>query len=244
MPVSDTGETIIVAALPDLSGADMRSYEALFAHPSSHNLKWRDVVHLFEILGSVTETPNHEYVLVVGEGQHVMRRPHSKDLTAAEIMALRHFVSANVKVPRRGDAVADDVTGLDMLVVIEHHEARIFVVELAGDDPDKHVIRPYDPHHFLHHLTHKDQSRERGQRAHEDATFYERIAQAVVAAARIVVIGRGTGKSDAADHLVAYFRDHHTEISNKVLCALTTDLSHITEPQLLAMGRDAFGGKG
>lgn len=219
-----------------LSGADQRTYEALFRHPSSHNLKWRDVVHLFETLGSVTEKPNHEYVLLVGAAQHVMRRPHSKDLDASEIADLRHFLAA-------GATAAARAPGLDLLVVMDHHEARVFEIDVASPDETKHVIRPYDPHHFLHHLTHKDQARERGQRAPEDATFYERIAQALAQGQRIVVIGRGTGTSDAADHLVAYLAAHHREISARVVGEMTADLSHVTEPQLLALGRGRLAGR-
>ncbi len=43
----------------------------------------------------------------------------------------------------------------------------------------EHVIKPYDPHHVLHHLAHKDQSRERGQRAPEEPACYNAIADAV-----------------------------------------------------------------
>ena len=48
--------------------------------------------------------------------------------------------------------------------------------ELSPDSPKLayEEIKPYDP--LLHHLTHKDQSRQQGQRAPEDSTFYDRIA--------------------------------------------------------------------
>ncbi len=221
---------------PQLSGADRRTYESLFAHPSSHNLKWHDVMHLFETLGSVTEKSNHEYVLTVGAAPYVMRRPHSKDLTSEEIRDLRHFVSSSLAHP---DPSAQPA--LDLLIVIDHHEARIFATDMPSHGTTQENIRPYDPHHFLHHLTHKDQPREHGQRAHEDATFYDRIAQAVVNAARIVIIGHGTGKSDAADHLVAYIHKNHSQTGQKILCELTADLSHITAPQLIALAREALG---
>jgi hypothetical protein len=31
-----------------------------------------------------------------------------------------------------------------------------------ASDTSLHAIKPYDPHHFQHHLMHKDQSREKG----------------------------------------------------------------------------------
>jgi hypothetical protein len=227
---------------PFLSGSDRRTYEALFHHPSSHNLKWHDVIHLFGELGSVAEKPNHEYIFSVGGAQQVFRRPHTKDLTSEEIRDLRHFLAGSVAAIETEASVIESAAAhaTDLMIVMDHHDARIFNIESLAPGESKRDIRPYDPHHFLHHLTHKDQPRERGQRPHEDATFYERIAQAAVNAQRIIIIGRGTGNSDAAHHLLEYLREHHTETSEKILCELTADLSHITEPELLAMGQDAM----
>lgn len=199
-------------------------------------MKWHDAVHLFGQLGSVLEKPNHEYVFTAGGLQHVMRRPHAKDLTSEEIRDLRHLLAS----AEAGAAPAAAVPALDLLIVMDHHEAKIFAADLPAQGAAAADIRPYDPHGFLHHLVHKDQPQERGQRAHEDATFYERIAQACTGAVRIVIIGHGTGKSDAADHLVAYLAKHHAAASRKILCELTADLSHLTTPQLLAMAREAL----
>ncbi len=208
---------------PLLSGSDRRTYEALFHHPSSHNLKWRDVIHLFEELGSVTEKAKHEYVFTVGDVQQVLRRPHSKDLTSEEIRDLRHFLAGSVLDTEAETSVKDSAVtnATDFMIVMDHHDARIFKIEAVVADDSKRDIRPYDPHHFLHHLTHKDQPRERGQRAHEDTTFCERIAQAAVNAQRTVIVGRGTGNSDAAHHLVVYIREHHAETAQKILFELT-----------------------
>jgi hypothetical protein len=222
---------------PLLSGSDRRTYEALFHHPSSNNLKWHDIVHLFEKLGTVTEKTNHEYVMTIGEAQHIMRRPHSKDLTSEEIRDLRHFVVDSVAVEEIQPAPA---SALDMLIVMDHQEARIFAADLPAHGAAAQDIHPYDPHNFLHHLSHKDQPRERGQRAHEDATFYDRIAQAVVSAQRIVIIGHGAGKSDAGHHLMGYLAAHHSEIAGKIVAELSADLSHTTAPELLAIAREAL----
>jgi hypothetical protein len=243
MPISaDYNPERAAMSPPLLSGSDRRTYDALFHHPSSHNLKWHDVVHLFERLGSVSEKPNHEYVIVIGDAQHVLHRPHSKDLTPEEIRNLRHFLVATAGPAGLATAGPPSlpIPAPDLLVVIDHHEARIFSADLPAQGTTQQDIRPYDPHHFLHHLTHKGQPRERGQRAHEDATYYDRIAQAVATARRIVIVGHGTGKSDAAHHLVEYLAKHHSETSQKLLCALTVDLSHITEPELFALAREAF----
>jgi len=243
MPISSDRDLKLASIPPPLlSGTDRKTYETLFRHPASHNLKWHDVIHLFEQLGSVTEKPNHEYVFAIGDLQHVMRRPHSKDVTPEEMRDLRHFLADSVvpAEPPTGTA-SGIVQALDLLIVIDHHEARIFAADMPAQGAAQQDVRPYDPYHYLHHLTHKDQDRERGQRAHEDATYYERIAQVALRAQRLIIIGRGTGKSDAAHHLVEYLAKNHADLSKKVFCELTADLSHISEPELLAMAREALG---
>ena len=102
------------------------------------------------------------------------------------------------------------------------------------------MIRPYDPHRFRHHLTHKDLSRERGQRAPEDPSFYAGLAEAVGSARAIVVIGHGAGHSNAADRLVEFLRLHHPDKFHKVTRVLVADLSSLTPPQLLVLGRRAL----
>jgi stalled ribosome rescue protein Dom34 len=127
------------------------------------------------------------------------------------------------------------------MVVLDHHGAKIYRIDSASDDASQREITPYDPHHFLHHLTHKDQSREQGQRAPEDADFYKRIGDALAAGGRIVVVGHGTGKSNAAEHLTEYLRTHHRETYQRIVREIEADLSAATTPQLLALAEQALG---
>ena len=216
-----------------LSKASLATLDALYRHPVAHNLEWSDVLALFAKIGSE---------------HHPVRRRHAKDLTADEVMEFRHLLSragwsphapvgarldptAPVRAPRSGE---------DLLVVVEHHEARLYHLDVRSADPADDTIRPYDPHHFLHHLSHKDQSRERGQRSAEDPSFYEGIARAVLSSDRIVVIGHGKGRSDAAHHLMEHLRLHHPETFRKVTHEVSADLSGLTPPQLLVLGRRAL----
>jgi hypothetical protein len=237
--LNDVGDT--AADQPAaMSRADHRSLEALFRHPIAHNLAWSDVVGLFSRLGSVEEKPNHEFILQVGAKNYVMRRPHSKELTASEVMDLRHFATragCSPKAPTEAPAHPQSASPT-ILVVVDHHGAKIYHIDIAGSDVSQHAISPYDPHHFLHHLTHKDQSRERGHRAPEEASFYEQIAQAVAPGGKIVVVGHGEGKSNAAHHFVEYLAAHHTETYQRVVREMVADLSSVTTPQLLALAAD------
>jgi stalled ribosome rescue protein Dom34 len=129
-----------------------------------------------------------------------------------------------------------------LLIAVDHHGAKIFQVDVTSDDAAAHVVRPYDPHHFLHHLTHKDQSRERGQRAPEEPAYYEKIAAAVAAAGKIVVVGHGSGKSNAEHHLVEYLKAHHRETYDRIVREIVADLSSVTTAQLLDIAQTALRG--
>jgi len=57
----------------------------------------------------------------------------------------------------------------------------------------------------------------------------------------IVVIGHGKGQSNEADHLSAYLRAHHKETYARIVREIVADLPHMTTPELLDLGRHAFG---
>jgi hypothetical protein len=137
-------------------------------------------------------------------------------------------------------AVHPSAAAPDLMVVMDHHQAKIYRVEPLSHDVRELTIRPYDPHHFQHHLTHKDQSRERGQRTPEDHAYYAQIAAALGAGGRLVVVGHGSGKSNAAHHLVEYLREHHGETYRRIVREMVVDLSSETPAQLLALAQQAL----
>ena len=224
-----------------LSKASRMTMGALYQHPLSHNVQWSDVVALFAKLGTVDQESSNEIAFSIGGECHRVRKPHGKDLTGADVTVFRHMLSRSGWSPEaspKPDVAADtshrDATAIpvppDLLVVVEHHEARLYRLDILSSNLADYVIRPYDPHHFLHHLSHKNQSRERGQRTPEDYSFYERIAQAVSPGRRIVLVGHGKGHSHAAHHLTEYLRLHYLETLQKVVREVVPDISSLTAP--------------
>ena len=238
--MSDEPQAAAQSGGAGLHGAHLRTLEALFRHPTAHNLEWMDVSSLFAKIGAARQKDNDKVALEVG-GEHLtLHRGHGKELTGSDVVAVRQLLQRAGWTPGGPSAKAAGGPGVApavAVVVIDHHFAKLYALEPGAAGSQARDIAPYDPHHFLHHLTHKDQSREEGQRSTEDPSFYRRISEALAAAPRIVVVGHGTGKSDAAQHLVAYLTRHHPETSRRVVRQLEADISALTTPQLSALVR-------
>jgi hypothetical protein len=220
-----------------VSGAHRRTLDAVFRHPSAHNLEWNDVVALIDKIGDVERKPNNEFEFRVSGEMHFMRKPHNKDIAGPDVIELRKFLAlAGWSSEEHPIAAAHvDPSTSNLMVVIDHHEAKIYDIASDTAHASGKTIKPYDPHHFLHHLTHKDQFVARGQRAPEDITFYQAIAAALTRANSIIIVGHGTGKSNAANHFRDYLRTHHPAIAQRIARECVADLSSITEPQLLKL---------
>ena len=225
-----------------IHGAQLRTLEALFRHPTAHNLEWMDVVCADrENRGRASKRPNNKFTFDVGGEHYLMHKPHTKDLTSSEVVDLRHFLQRAGWSPEEPSQAAarPEPEPPTLMVVVDHHGAKIYRIDIGLRRRFEAEITPYDPHHFLHHLTHKEQSREQGQRAPEDPGFYKRIGDALAAGGSIVVVGHGTGKSNAAQHLTEYLRTHHHETYQRIVREIEADLSAVTTPQLLALAERA-----
>src|SRR5204862_4513692 len=103
-----------------------------------------------------------------------------------------------------------------LLVVIDHHEARVYRTEVHGAVPQR--LEPYDPHGYGRHL-HSTNEWTEGKSQHERKSFYEAVAKTLRGAAQVLLFGSGTGKSSAMEHLLADLRDHHPDVAEKVIGA-------------------------
>jgi len=236
-----TEESARAGDMPLLSTSERRTLTAIFRHPTDHNLEWSDVVALVEKVGAVEQKANGAFGFSIGHDHHIMHRPHTKDLAAAAIIDLRHFLThAGWSPDLPAQPVATHAaTAPCLLVAIDHHGARLYQVDISSAETSEHVIKPYDPYHFVHHMRHKD-PRGPGERQAEDTSYYVRIAEALAAADCIILVGHGKGASNAAHHLAAYLHEHHPETYACVIAELTADLSSITDPQLLALAAQAL----
>ncbi|WP_263379460.1 hypothetical protein [Granulicella paludicola] len=197
------------------------------------NLSWSDTLDLIGRLGQVEPHGSDEFVFTVGTQRAFFKHPHTHDLGVEEVARLRKFLR------EAGPEVAAETASQPcrMIVVIDHHVARVYQ-DLNEKVPEsEHSVHPYDPFGFHHHLIHKKEAHYQGERVPEEKSFYEEVAQDLLPADEIVLIGHGTGKSNAADHLFEYLKKSHHDISSHVIATENADLSALTEPEIEAIAK-------
>ncbi|HEX3369884.1 MAG TPA: hypothetical protein VHS56_09945 [Candidatus Cybelea sp.] len=122
-------------------------------------------------------------------------------------------------------------------ILIDHRRARFFEPAPEGRLTESEHLEPLDPHGFQRHLEHRKEADYKGQRVPEADEFYERIAQRVRNAPSILLLGDGTGKSSAMSYLLAYLKERHKEIADRVVAAQDADLSAISLGEIEQIAR-------
>ncbi len=204
------------------------------------SMRWAEAVELVEHLGQVQPQGGEEFAFTIGTERELFRRPRNADLGIDEVSRLRKFLKAASGESPESQAVQS----LRTVVVIDHHVARVFQ-DMNLRRPESEVaIKPYDPHHFHHHLIHRKEAHYEGDRVPEETSFYGEIVEALAPAKEIILIGHGVGKSSAVDVLIDYLRKHRSDIAERVKATEIADLSALTEPQIEALARKVASSHG
>lgn len=216
-----------------LTGQHLHTYQEIFRHPISRSLAWHNVRALFGQLGEVTTEPNGNLKVTRNGQTLVLHSPRTKEVAdAAELMELRHFLERSaeplVDVPERET---------HWLVVIDHHEARIFRTEMHGAVPE-HIL-PHEPSDFFRHA-HNSMDFARGQEKPDPNSFFEPVAKALVGTSKILLFGSGKGTSSEMLQFVTWLKHHHPDRANRIIGSLVVDEYHLTEAQLLAKAREYY----
>src|SRR5580700_10032807 len=124
-----------------------------------------------------------------------------------------------------------------LLVVIDHHEAKVYRTEVHGAVPVS--TAPYDPHGYRKHL-HSAHEWTDGKRQPERKSFNEAIAKTLRGAEQVLLFGGGTGRSSAMEMLFADLKAHHADVADKIIGTVVVDAHHTTEDKLLAKAREFY----
>jgi len=78
---------------------------SLFQHPASHNIDWKAVVSLMDVVGSVEEMSDGKIRAVIGGEQIVITRPRGKDIDVQVVVDLRRLLTQAGYAPVAHDAI-------------------------------------------------------------------------------------------------------------------------------------------
>jgi hypothetical protein len=197
------------------------------------SVRWDEALELIGHLGRVEAHGGEEFAFVVGAHRELFKRPHGQDLGIDEVSRLRKFLKTADAEPAAAGHTQDPTT----VVVVDHHSAHLYRDANVTGGQQGVEIKPYDPHHFHHHLVHRKEAHYQGDRVPEETSFYEEISQALVTAEDIVLVGHGAGKSSAVDALLSHLKAHHRDIAQRVKAVEVVDLSALSEPEIEALVR-------
>lgn len=220
---------------------------SLLKGPLPHNALTHDVIALLGHLGEVEDHGHNNLLCRIGGEQRILKKPSGKNPSAEELSEIRHFlVSAGVgTLPLEAEAdEAEHVEESASIVVIDHHAARFYQTTETSRPEAQGKTAPRDPHGFHRHLIHRKQANYQGDRVPEDDAFYKAVADRLKDASAIVIVGHGTGKSDAAAYLLDYLKKHHAYIAARVVGVEIADLSALTDPQIEALAEQYMHPRG
>ena len=232
MPQNDAS---LSPASPDLTVAERRVLDRIFQHPLSHNLSWRDVIELFKAAGEVEHAHNGNLVLKLGADHLAFQTAQDKDLSANDVMALRHFLSRAGWTTGTTPAKLLSPASAAIAIVIDHSGARIY--ELPLDDAHH---TPQETHHLHHSIDRKQHDVDREETFPADYRFFDAIAKNLSGDAPIVVVSHGKGQSNEGHHLRDYMEKHHRTIYDRIARVIVVDLPHSSVPKQIQLARDAL----
>jgi hypothetical protein len=76
-----------------LSNHHKDTITAVFAHPTSHNIRWVDIVSLVGAVGGIEEKHDGRFRVTIGTEVEVFDRSHGKDVTMEQITDLRRMLT-------------------------------------------------------------------------------------------------------------------------------------------------------
>jgi hypothetical protein len=87
-----------------LSNHHRDTLSQIFQHPVSHNIEWRAVLSLLEVVGTVEESHDGKFVVTLGTETEILTRPRDKDIDVQEVVDLRRMLSNAGYQPETGGA--------------------------------------------------------------------------------------------------------------------------------------------
>lgn len=132
--------------------------------------------------------------------------------------------------------MSEDLTNRLVVAVVERNEAKVWPTNAEkGSKPEvihSPAVRNIHVRDAQHHGGHDT---DKGDKA-----YYEEIAKILAPAGEILLVGHGTGKSNAVLKLIQHLERYHSDVAHKVVGSLDVNVPAMTDGELLAAARAWF----
>jgi hypothetical protein len=125
------------------------------------------------------------------------------------------------------------------VAAIDFHESRIFSVGRDESGKPDHVV-PQDPHGYYRHMHHKAGS-VTGAYLPDSDVYWRDLARHLHDFESIILLGHGTGKSNASHHFVAYVEKHESDLAARIVADIRCDIDDLTDAQVVRIAQQVVG---
>ena len=132
--------------------------------------------------------------------------------------------------------MSEDLTNRLVVAVVERNETKVWPTNAEkGTKPE--LIHPP----ALRNIHVRDAQNHGGHDTDKaDKDYYEQIATILAPAGEILLVGHGSGKSNAVLKLIQHLERHHADIAKKIVGSLDVNVPAMTDGELLAAARAWF----
>lgn len=134
---------------------------------------------------------------------------------------------------------AIDLSGRIAVAAVDFHSTRIYALD-SPDHSSPERVSAEDPRKRFHNVYHHHGNVD-GTYLDDSDAYWSTLADALKAASGIILLGHGTGKSNASHHLVSYLEKHRRDIASHLLAEVRADIDDLTDEQVLRLGQHIAG---
>lgn len=134
---------------------------------------------------------------------------------------------------------AGDLAGQTVLAAVDFRRTRLFTMASAAHATPE-AVTAADPRGYFHKVYHRAGNPD-GTYEGDSDDYWRTLAGVLAPADAILLIGHGTGKSNASDALADYLVKHRRDIADKIVGRESADIDDLTDEQLLRLGQSLLG---
>jgi hypothetical protein len=207
----------------------LHTLSELSAHPLARNIEWSELIPALSSIGLLQTEKNGKYHFERNGHSISFEHSHHKVLDIEEVLSLRHFL---VLSAAPADSKPSEEHGV--IVAIDYHRAFICHDPATEAESRQYVHADLQKGRKLH--TRPTSLPFNNSHPTVDQQYYGAVIKEIMNSNRIVVLGHGTGTSNASAPLLQLMDQKYPELTHRVVAVMRCDLEAMSEGELIKAG--------